>query len=125
MRFRIFLAVFLLTTASAAAQAQVVTLNKGGSLLTYDCTEHTATRYYTLRIFAQRRHRVCGASVRFQARYDASERLRRPDLDQVLRERALGLRSRSHGHVQPHGLQLDLHRSRQFDVEHRAAGFGL
>ncbi|QNH12668.1 DNA/RNA non-specific endonuclease [Xanthomonas sp. SI] len=45
MRFRIFLTLFLLTTFSAAAQAQVVTLNKGGYTLTYDCTAHTATRY--------------------------------------------------------------------------------
>ncbi|AEL06778.1 DNA/RNA non-specific endonuclease [Xanthomonas campestris pv. raphani] len=49
MRLGIFLAVFLLTTFSAGAQAQVVTLNKGGFLLRYDCTNRTALRYeYTL-----------------------------------------------------------------------------
>ncbi|MEE7545647.1 DNA/RNA non-specific endonuclease [Xanthomonas sp. Kuri4-1] len=49
MRFGIFLAVFLLTTFSAGAQAQIVTLDKGGFVLTYDCTQHTALRYaYTL-----------------------------------------------------------------------------
>lgn len=45
MRFRIFLAVSLITTFSAAAQAQVVTLNKGGYTLSYDCTNRTALRY--------------------------------------------------------------------------------
>lgn len=44
MRFRIFLAVSLITTFSAAAQAQVVTLNKGGYTLSYDCTNRTALR---------------------------------------------------------------------------------
>ncbi|KEZ97666.1 endonuclease [Xanthomonas vasicola pv. vasculorum NCPPB 895] len=45
MRFRIFLTVLLLTTFNAAAQAQVVTLNKGGYTLSYDCTNRTALRY--------------------------------------------------------------------------------
>ncbi|MCW3194026.1 DNA/RNA non-specific endonuclease [Xanthomonas citri] len=45
MRFRILLAVLLLTTFSAAVQAQVVTLNKGGYTLNYDCTNRTALRY--------------------------------------------------------------------------------
>ncbi|UDI81231.1 endonuclease [Xanthomonas citri pv. mangiferaeindicae] len=45
MRFRIFLAVSLITTFSAAAQAQVVTLNKGGYTLSYDCTNRAALRY--------------------------------------------------------------------------------
>ncbi|MCS3747160.1 endonuclease G [Xanthomonas arboricola] len=35
----------LITTFSAAAQAQVVTLNKGGYTLSYDCTNRTALRY--------------------------------------------------------------------------------
>lgn len=45
MRFRFFLTALLLTTFSAAAQAQVVTLNKGGYTLSYDCTNRTALRY--------------------------------------------------------------------------------
>ncbi|MFC0155998.1 DNA/RNA non-specific endonuclease [Xanthomonas dyei] len=45
MRVRTLLAVLLLTGFSAAAQAQVVTLNKGGYTLRYDCTNHTALRY--------------------------------------------------------------------------------
>ncbi|CAD0353669.1 DNA/RNA non-specific endonuclease [Xanthomonas hortorum] len=45
MRFRTFFAVLLLTAFSATANAQVVTLNKGGYTLSYDCTNHTALRY--------------------------------------------------------------------------------
>ncbi|MCE4351875.1 DNA/RNA non-specific endonuclease, partial [Xanthomonas hortorum pv. cynarae] len=45
MRFRLFLTALLLTTFSAAVQAQVVTLNKGGYTLSYDCTNRTALRY--------------------------------------------------------------------------------
>lgn len=45
MRFRILLAVLLITTFSAAAHAQVVTLKKGGYTLSYDCTNRTALRY--------------------------------------------------------------------------------
>lgn len=45
MRLKTFFVVLLLTTFSAAAQAQVVTLNKGGYTLTYDCTNRTALRY--------------------------------------------------------------------------------
>ncbi|CAE6837064.1 hypothetical protein CFBP6600_38620 [Xanthomonas arboricola pv. corylina] len=45
MRFRTFFAVLLFTAASASANAQVVTLNKGGYTLRYDCTNHTALRY--------------------------------------------------------------------------------
>ncbi|QTK46672.1 DNA/RNA non-specific endonuclease [Xanthomonas euvesicatoria] len=45
MRFRFFLTALLLTTFSAGAQAQVVTLNKGGYTLSYDCTNRTALCY--------------------------------------------------------------------------------
>ncbi len=49
MRLASFFFAFVLSAFAGAAQAQVVTLNKGGFVLTYDCSIHSATRYeYTL-----------------------------------------------------------------------------
>lgn len=49
MRLATFFFAFVLSAFAGAAQAQVVTLNKGGFVLTYDCSIHSATRYeYTL-----------------------------------------------------------------------------
>jgi len=49
MRLASFVFAFVLSAFAGAAQAQVVTLNKGGFVLTYDCSIHSATRYeYTL-----------------------------------------------------------------------------
>ena len=49
MRLASFFLAFVLSAVAGAAQAQVVTLNKGGFVLTYDCSIHSATRYeYTL-----------------------------------------------------------------------------
>ncbi len=44
-----FFFAFVLSAFAGAAQAQVVTLNKGGFVLTYDCSIHSATATgYTL-----------------------------------------------------------------------------
>ena len=49
MRLASFVFAFVLSAFAGATQAQVVTLNKGGFVLTYDCSIHSATRYeYTL-----------------------------------------------------------------------------
>lgn len=49
MRLASFFFALVLSAFAGAAQAQVVTLNKGGFVLTYDCSIHSATRYeYTL-----------------------------------------------------------------------------
>lgn len=49
MRLATFFLALVFSTFAGAAHAQVVTLNKGGFVLTYDCSIHSATRYeYTL-----------------------------------------------------------------------------
>ncbi|QKW56750.1 DNA/RNA non-specific endonuclease [Stenotrophomonas sp. NA06056] len=49
MRLATFLLALAFSAFAGAAHAQVVTLNKGGFVLTYDCSIHSATRYeYTL-----------------------------------------------------------------------------
>ncbi len=49
MRLATFLFALVLSAFAGAAHAETVTLNKGGFVLTYDCSIHSATRYeYTL-----------------------------------------------------------------------------
>ncbi|WP_233614936.1 MULTISPECIES: hypothetical protein [unclassified Stenotrophomonas] len=49
MRSATFLFALVISALAGAAHAQTVTLNKGGFVLTYDCSIHSATRYeYTL-----------------------------------------------------------------------------
>ncbi len=88
MRFRSFFVVLLLTTFSAAAQAQVVTLNKGGYTLTYDCTNRTALRYeYVLQADT-------GSAARpsqLQSGYRIAQRLCRADLHGLVCQRAFRL----------------------------------
>lgn len=86
MRFRIFLAVSLITTFSAAAQAQVVTLNKGGYTLSYDCTNRAA-----LRVCIASRHRLGSAPFKLQLGYRITQWLRRPNVECFLCQCAFGL----------------------------------
>lgn len=86
MRLATFFFAFVLSAFAGAAQAQVVTLNKGGFVLTYDCSIHSATRYeYT------RRHRFGRAPVQLLQGSGPAGRLPRPDQHRFLRQHQVWL----------------------------------
>lgn len=87
MRLASFFFAFVLSAFAGAAQAQVVTLNKGGFVLTYDCSIHSATRYeYTLTADT-------GSAARPSSFYriGPAGRLPRPDQHRLLRQHQVRL----------------------------------
>uniref|UniRef100_A0A914YHJ5 DNA/RNA non-specific endonuclease domain-containing protein n=1 Tax=Panagrolaimus superbus TaxID=310955 RepID=A0A914YHJ5_9BILA len=122
MRLASFVFAFVLSAFAGAAQAQVVTLNKGGFVLTYDCSIHSATRYeYTLTADT-------GSAARPSSFYKDPD-LPAGCLGQTSTASYASIKSgydRGHlVHVQPHGLRRDLHPPRQLHDQHRAAGVQL